>query len=356
VTDSDMGGQFNNKNPGKRGISLNVRDPKGLDIARRLVAISDIVAEGLLAGRARRLGVLATTLLRSIKPDIIYAQQSGMGSAGTYGRFRAVGPFAAALAGTVGDVGSALRPRCRPAGAIRISTGSAAYSFATRSSRRCYRRDRTGLGQHIDASQCETGIFLTGVSVLDWSVNGREFSRYGNRSPYKRAHPTARIRPRDSTGGSRSPVSPTTSSTPSPRLPGIPSGSPTLDLRRLESRWPIQDALDATIAGWTKTEDGYGLMHALQAAGVAAGVCPNRRDRCDHDPQLAALEWLTEVPGTKIGTWPVADIAVKMSATPAHAAARSIAARRAMARTTTTCWASCWAWTRAPSPNCATTA
>src|SRR5262249_39699419 len=37
VTDPDMGGQFNNKNPGKRGISLNVRHPKGLEIARRLV-------------------------------------------------------------------------------------------------------------------------------------------------------------------------------------------------------------------------------------------------------------------------------------------------------------------------------
>src|SRR5260370_14265851 len=50
VTDPDMGGQFNNKNPGKRGISLNVRHPKGLEIARRLVAISDIVPEGFSPG------------------------------------------------------------------------------------------------------------------------------------------------------------------------------------------------------------------------------------------------------------------------------------------------------------------
>jgi crotonobetainyl-CoA:carnitine CoA-transferase CaiB-like acyl-CoA transferase len=60
-------------------------------------------------------------------------------------------------------------------------------------------------------------------------------------------------------------------------------------------------------------------MHTLQAAGVAAGVCQTAEDRVDHDPQLATLEWLTEVDGTRIGTWPVADIAVKMSATPAHA-------------------------------------
>ena len=50
VTDSDMGGQYNNKNSGKRGISLNIRHPKGLEIAKRLVAISDIVAEGFSPG------------------------------------------------------------------------------------------------------------------------------------------------------------------------------------------------------------------------------------------------------------------------------------------------------------------
>ena len=34
VTDPDMGGQFNNKNSGKRGISFNIRDPRGLEIAK----------------------------------------------------------------------------------------------------------------------------------------------------------------------------------------------------------------------------------------------------------------------------------------------------------------------------------
>lgn len=46
VTDPDMGGQFNNKNSGKRGISLNIRDPRGLEIAKELARQSDIVAEG----------------------------------------------------------------------------------------------------------------------------------------------------------------------------------------------------------------------------------------------------------------------------------------------------------------------
>src|SRR5260370_8955233 len=52
-----------------------------------------------------------------------------------------------------------------------------------------YPRERTGEGQWIDASQCESGIFLTGATILDWSANERKFRRYGNRSPYKPAAP-----------------------------------------------------------------------------------------------------------------------------------------------------------------------
>ena len=59
-------------------------------------------------------------------------------------------------------------------------------------------------------------------------------------------------------------------------------------------------------------------MMALQRAGVPAGVCQNAEDRCDHDPQLRHLKWLTEVTGTKIGTWPVYELPMKLSRTPAY--------------------------------------
>jgi hypothetical protein len=49
------------------------------------------------------------------------------------------------------------------------------------------RKARRGSDARIDASQCESGIFLTGTTILDWSANEREFRRYGNRSPYKPA-------------------------------------------------------------------------------------------------------------------------------------------------------------------------
>ena len=139
-----MGGQFNNKNAGKRGLSLNVRHPEGLQIARRLIAMSDIVAEGFSPGVLDRWG-LGYDELRRIKPDIIYAQQSGMGTAGRYGRLRAVGPVAAALSG-VSEM-SGLPEPAMPAGwGYSYLDWIGAYSFATAMLAALYHRDRTGDG------------------------------------------------------------------------------------------------------------------------------------------------------------------------------------------------------------------
>jgi crotonobetainyl-CoA:carnitine CoA-transferase CaiB-like acyl-CoA transferase len=90
----------------------------------------------------------------------------------------------------------------------------------------------------------------------------------------------------------------------------------------LTARLAHQEPLDALISGWTKTRNEYQLMHALQNAGVPAGVCQTAGDRCDNDPQLKALEWLTEVTGTKIGRWPIAEVPIKLSESPAYIGGR----------------------------------
>ena len=86
----------------------------------------------------------------------------------------------------------------------------------------------------------------------------------------------------------------------------------------LEHRLQHQDSLDAAIEGWTRTQHRHELMMKLQRAGVPAGVCQNSEDRVDTDPQLRHLHWLTEVTGTKIGTWPIYEIPMKLTKTPAY--------------------------------------
>jgi crotonobetainyl-CoA:carnitine CoA-transferase CaiB-like acyl-CoA transferase len=123
LKDPGIGGQYNNKNPGKRGLSLNVADPRGLEIARALLAKCDVVAEGFSPGVLERWG-LGYAEQQKIRPDVIYVKQSGMGAFDTYGRFRAVGPIAAALSGM--SEMSGLPSRAPPAGwGTRSLTGSA---------------------------------------------------------------------------------------------------------------------------------------------------------------------------------------------------------------------------------------
>ena len=318
VTDHDMGGQFNNKNAGKSGLSLNIRHPKGLEIARRMIAQSDVVAEGFSPGVLQRLG-LGYEALKLIKPDILYVQQSGMGGVGRYGRFRTIGPVAAAFAGT--SEMSGLPEPAMPAGwGYSFLDWMGAYGFSMAILGALFHRDRTGKGQWIDGSQCESGIFLGGVPVLDHSANGRVWSRIGNRSPYKPAAPHGAFRCAGEDRWLAIACFTEEEWRALAHVAGRPEWLADPRFATLAARLANQPALEAAVTGWTSTQSAEATMLALQAAGVAAGVCQNAEDRCDHDPQLAALDWLTEIEGTKIGAWPVTELpAVKLSATPGHA-------------------------------------
>lgn len=315
VTDQDLGGQFNNKNPGKRGPSLNVRHPEGLAIARRLIAVSDVVAEGFSPGVMDRWG-LGYEALRELKPDIIYAQQSGMGTAGQYGRLRAVGPVAAARSG-VSEM-SGLPEPAMPAGwGYSYLDWIGAYSFATAILGALHYRNRTGRGQWIDASQTESGIYLSGGAVLEHSVTGQPWQRTGNRSPQNAAAPHGIYR---CAGEDRwIAIACTTDAAWIALATEIGEGWTWFDrFASLDGRIANQDELERLLQSWTVTQEPYALMDRLQRAGVPAGVCQTAGDRCETDPQLAHLNWLTEVTGTKIGRWPLVEFPVRLSETPAH--------------------------------------
>jgi crotonobetainyl-CoA:carnitine CoA-transferase CaiB-like acyl-CoA transferase len=182
-----------------------------------------------------------------------------------------------------------------------------------------YRRDVTGAGCWLDLSQVESGIYLTGTAILDFTVNGRGWRRYGNRSPYKMAAPHGAYR---TAGDDRwIAIACFTEAEWQSLLAVMNRQAWARDQRfqDLPSRLEHQDALDQLIQSTTRARDGYQLMDALQQAGVAAGVCQNAQDRYERDPQLKHLEWLVELPQTEIGSWPVKDFPVKMYGTPARA-------------------------------------
>jgi crotonobetainyl-CoA:carnitine CoA-transferase CaiB-like acyl-CoA transferase len=259
--------------------------------------------------------------LRELRPDVIYAAQSGMGAKGTYGRLRAVGPIAAAMAGA--SEMSGLPEPAMPAGwGYSYLDWLGAYSFSLAILAALEYRERTGQGQWIDASQTESGIFAAPVPILDWSANGRAASRTGNRSPYQPAAPHGAYRCAGEDRWVAIACFDADDFAALARVAGHGEWLTDARFATLAARVRHADALDAVVTQWTRTRDRYDVMTALQAAGVAAGVCQTAEDRCDHDPQLRALHWMTEVEGSKIGRWPVAEVPLAMSESPPYIGGR----------------------------------
>ena len=312
----NLGGSFNNINPGKRGISLNMNHPKGKEVLTRLLKSADVVAEGFSPEVMRRWG-FAYENMKAINPSIIYVQQSGMGQQGTYGKYRATGPTAASLAG-ISEM-SGLPEPVPPAGVgYSYLDWFGAYNIATAMISAIYRRQMTGKGTYIDGSQVECGIYLTGSSILNNSANGKRWQRYGNRSPWKPAAPAGAYR----CAGDDRWIAITCFTEEEWQAFCLTIGNPSWcnegRYATLKARLADQDELDRQVSGALADKDAFQLMHALQKNGVPAGVCQTAEDRIDQDPQLKHLGWLTELEHTEMGRWPVIEFPVKLSETPAY--------------------------------------
>src|ERR1043166_6375210 len=105
-------GNFNDTNVNKRSLSLNVRTPKGLEIVKRLITISDIVIENFSSRVLRNWG-LGYDEQRRIKPDIVYVWLGAPGQPGRPPAYPTCGRVARAVSGLPFQSGLPDRP---PAG------------------------------------------------------------------------------------------------------------------------------------------------------------------------------------------------------------------------------------------------
>ena len=307
-------GAFNEINAGKLSVGLDLKQEEGMRLVLDLIRKADAVISGFSPGTMERLG-LGYDKLRSINPKIVMVEQSAVGDYGTYGTVRGYGPTAQAFAGL--SEMSGLPEPYPPAGiGYSFLDWFGAYNAANGLMAGLLHARLTGEGCHIDASQVETGIYLTGSAVLDYSANSRRWQRYGNRSPYKVGAPHGIYR---SDGSDRWIAISCFTDEEWSALAHVLGHEEWLDDERfasLDARASSQEHLDRLIEAVTRGRDGYALMHELQAAGVAAGVCQTARDRVETDPQLKQGGWLVELPQTDIGTWPVKEAPFTMSATP----------------------------------------
>jgi crotonobetainyl-CoA:carnitine CoA-transferase CaiB-like acyl-CoA transferase len=174
-------------------------------------------------------------------------------------------------------------------------------------------RRRTGEGQHIDVSQIEPGIPLTGAAVLDRAVNGRRYRRDdtpgGNRSLIPPAAPHGAYRCRGDDAWVAIAVC---DEAQWRRLCQAMGKPPWTEREALANR----DSLDREIEAWTRELDRYEVMRRLQAAGVPCGVVQNARDRFERDEQLRARGYFQRLPNGATGEWHTEQLPYRMSATP----------------------------------------
>lgn len=310
----NRGGYFNDINSGRRGISLNMRHPEGKELFKRLLAVSDVYAEGFTATTMERWGLPFEEMLK-VNPRLVYCQQPGFGAHSKYREYRTVGPIANALSGLTEMVG--MPEPYPPAGwGYSFSDWTGAYNLAMAILAGVHFQRRTGKGIWIDSSQVESGLAYTGTAVLDKEVNGRSYRRTGNRSAARPAAPHGAYRCQ---GRDRWIAIAVQSEEEWDRFcdaVGRPAWTTDARFATVAGRVEHEDELDRLVESWTSAQDAFTAMDLLQRAGVRAGVCQTAQDRVDHDPQLRHLAWLTELDQSEIGRWPVKDIPMSFSRTP----------------------------------------
>ena len=188
--DPDRGGLFNNYCRNKLGVVINMRTPKGRQLAERLIAESSVVSENFAPGVMERWG-LTYERLQELSPDVIYARMSGYGHSGPHAEYRSYGPVVQAMSGLTHISGL---PGREPSGwGFSYMDNQAAYYNSTALLMAIYRRMRTGQGTEIDVSAIENGINLVGPVLLDVTVNGHTTRRpdfpTGNRLEWPPAAP-----------------------------------------------------------------------------------------------------------------------------------------------------------------------
>jgi len=255
---------FNNINLNKKSITLNLKAPKGIELAKEIVAVSDLVMENMRPGVMTRLG-LGYDALREIKPDLIYLSSSACGQTGPEREYVGYAPTFAALGGVSYITGYEDWPPSNFMGAIdlRSATTAAASILAA-----LVQKQRTGKGQYVDMASQESIAVLIGDVILDYVINQRVQTRRGNKGYRIAPHNCYRCAGEDKWISIA--VATNEEWEGLCRAVGRPDLAKDERFALPEDRYKNQEALDQMISDWTRDKERYELMEELQQAGVAA--------------------------------------------------------------------------------------
>ncbi|HUW10347.1 MAG TPA: CoA transferase [Anaerolineae bacterium] len=261
-------------NANKKSVTADIKHPEGQALARRLLEHVDVFVENFRPGTIERLG-FGYEAVRSINPQIIYAQIKGFGSDGPYANFPAFDPVGQATGGAASITGEADGPPMR-AGPNLADSGTG-FHTAIGILAALYQRAMTGVGQRIEVAMQDVVINYCRPTYGRQLTDGQPAARGGNDMPMAPASPCGAYACHP--GGPNDYVFIYTSRWPGSlqweRLLEIIGRTDAMDDPRFatpESRYEHRDEVDAMISEWTRQKRKLEAMEELGRADVPAGA------------------------------------------------------------------------------------
>lgn len=301
----DASAFFAQTNTSKKSVTINLGDPRGADIAKRLVAWSDVVVENFGPGYMERIGLGYEDLCK-LKPDVILASVSVAGRTGPMAGFRGYGNSAAAHSGHAAMSGWPGTEPHMPPFAYGDVVAPMFLTVAVLSA--LEHRDRTGEGSHVDVSQIEPMVHVIADLFADPPAD-----KPANSDRHMAPHgvfPCA--------GKDRWIALATEDEGQWAALCEVIGGIDLLTDPRFATmveRKAHEAALDAHIAALTATADRIELAERLVAAGVPAGAVLDGRDLAESETLKSAGHFV-DVDHPVLGLSAMPAPPMRMSATP----------------------------------------
>lgn len=304
---------FNSHARNKRSMTVDVTTPEGLDIFRRLIAVSDVMVENNAAETIEKAQIRYEDLV-PYNPRLIALRMPAYGLSGPFKGYRSFGTHMEGMTGhhhlrSYPDRDPSMTGDAFTADAAGGVVGATAILMALR------HRRRTGKGQLIELAQAENFMAYLGEIVLDTSMNGRNWPAQGNKHP---SHAPHNVYP---CAGEDRWITIDVATDAEWRalctVMGNPAWSDDIRFRDALSRWQNQEELDALIAAWTAEYEPFDLWRRLTDAGVTSGPVQNERDAyaC---PQLNDRGFFEELDHPEFGPYRYPGLNFRMSQTPNH--------------------------------------
>ncbi len=151
-----MSALFATTNRNKRGVVINLREKRGVQLLKEIVAGADVFVQNFRPGAAERMGI-GESALRAVAPDLIYVSINGFGEHGPYAEQRVYDPVIQALSGMAAVQADAKSGEPRMAQTLlpdKLTAMTAAQAICAA----LFARERTGCGQHVKLAMLDAMI------------------------------------------------------------------------------------------------------------------------------------------------------------------------------------------------------